>query len=130
MSRATSQPAEGISSHTCATAHPARPGPHRYYQCLPGNASSPGGGNLNYGGTPGVIAGTLGLWAQCGGKGGNCASFECADAIYPNQTCAAGTSCQRMDEWYSQCRPAGTMWGTCTQVRGGGGRVAFCGLCL
>jgi hypothetical protein len=24
-----------------------------------------------------------------------------------------------MDEWYSQCRPAGTMWGTCTQVRAG-----------
>jgi hypothetical protein len=51
----------------------------QYHQCLPGGGS---GGSLN-------------VWDQCGGKGGNCAGFSCVDAPYPGQSCPGGTSCQR-----------------------------------
>jgi hypothetical protein len=63
-----------------------------YWQCQP-SASLPSSG------LGGSGQGTLELWAQCGGKGGNCASSSCADGPYPAQTCPAGSSCQRESEW-------------------------------
>jgi hypothetical protein len=83
-----------------------------YRQCVPGSGTgaAPGGG--------GSGGGTLNMWDQCGGKGGNCASYQCVDAIYPGQACPAGSSCQRLHEGYSQCRPAGSSYGTCEQVGG------------
>jgi hypothetical protein len=58
-----------------------------YYQCLPGGGSS----------------GTLKVWEQCGGKGGNCNSYGCVDAPFPRQSCPGGTSCQRKGECDSLC---------------------------
>jgi hypothetical protein len=88
-----------------------------YFQCLPGN----GGGWVGNG-----MGSTLNLWDQCGGKGGNCAQYTCADSLYPGQTCPAGSTCQRLHEWYSQCRPAGSSYGTCQQVGGRWRRTHRC----
>jgi hypothetical protein len=71
-----------------------------YYQCLPA----------------GQGFGTLDVWDQCGGKGGNCAQYACVDGLYPGQSCPSGSTCQRLHEWYSQCRPGGSSYGTCEQV--------------
>jgi hypothetical protein len=71
-----------------------------YQQCLPA----------------GQNFGTLNLWDQCGGKGGSCSQFTCADGLYPGQSCPPGATCQRLHEWYSQCRPGGSSYGTCEQV--------------
>ncbi len=83
-----------------------------YHQCLPGSGSGAGWG----GSGSGSAGSTLGLWDQCGGKGGDCARFTCEDGAYPGQSCPAGSTCQRLHEWFSQCRPAGTSFGTCEQV--------------
>jgi hypothetical protein len=53
----------------------------------------------------GAATGGLDIWAQCGGRGGNCGQYTCVDGAYPGQTCPAGASCQRLHEWYYQCRP-------------------------
>ncbi len=71
----------------------------------------PGSGAGSAQGGGGSAGATLNLWDQCGGKGGNCASYQCVDGLYP------GSSCQRLHEFYSQCRPAGSSYGTCEQVR-------------
>ena len=81
-----------------------------YSQCLPGSGGS-------WSGSGSGSASTLNLWDQCGGKGGNCASYTCVDGAYPGQSCPAGSTCQRLHEWYSQCRPGGTSYGTCDQVK-------------
>jgi hypothetical protein len=100
-----------------------------YHQCLPGSGGSGGGGGGSWsgggggsswsggGGGGGGSGSTLNLWDQCGGKGGNCGSFTCVDGVFPGQSCPAGSTCQRLHEWFSQCRPGGTSYGTCDQVR-------------
>jgi hypothetical protein len=93
----------GTADTECAA--PAHDDP-QYFQCLPGSGGWSGSGSGS----------TLNLWDQCGGKGGNCAQFTCIDGLYPGQSCPAGSSCQRLHEWYSQCRPGGTSYGTCEQV--------------
>jgi hypothetical protein len=80
---------------------------HRYHQCLPGSGSGSG-----------TAAGALALWAQCGGKGGDCSRYTCLDGIYPGQSCPSGSNCYKLSEWYSQCRPTGSSFGSCEQVRG------------
>jgi hypothetical protein len=60
---------------------------------------------------------TLKLWDQCGGKGGNCASFTCADGLFPNHTCPTNSSCLKQSQWYYQCLP--TEGYTCIPVQGG-----------
>jgi hypothetical protein len=88
--------------------HPPNLDTPQYFQCLPGSGGWSGSGSGS--------GSTLNLWDQCGGKGGNCAQYTCVDAIYPGQSCPAGSSCQRLHEWFSQCRPGGTSYGTCEQV--------------
>ena len=88
-----------------------------YHQCLPGsNGGNGGNGGSGGSGGNGGPSTTLNIWEQCGGKGGNCNTFACIDSLYPGQSCAAGTSCQRLSEWYSQCRPSGSSYGSCEQV--------------
>jgi hypothetical protein len=65
----------------------------------------------------------LSLWDQCGGKGGNCQAHQaCADAVFPSTSCPSGSTCQRLDEWYHQCRePSSTPSACgCKMVRGEG----------
>lgn len=46
---------------------------------------------------------------QCGGKGGSCNFFTCAeDAAFPNTQCISGLVCTRQSEWYWQCLPGTT----------------------
>ena len=60
---------------------------------------------------------SLRIWDQCGGRGGDCGKYQsCADAPYPGLSCPASASCQRLNEWYQQCRPAGSSFGSCQQV--------------
>jgi hypothetical protein len=87
------------------------PRPHdnpQYFQCLPGSGG--------WSGTGSASGSTLNLWDQCGGKGGNCAQYTCIDGLYPGQSCPPGSTCQRLHEFYSQCRPGGSSYGTCEQV--------------
>ena len=59
----------------------------------------------------GIAAATaqLALWDQCGGMGGNCKEAgACVDGPYPSKACSTNASCQRQDEWYWQCLPAGS----------------------
>ena len=51
----------------------------------------------------GATAQSLELYAQCGGKGGNCGSFACVDAPFPGKACPSGAFCHRQSEWYHQC---------------------------
>jgi hypothetical protein len=74
-----------------------------YYQCLP-TSSAAGGPTAS---TPAV--GDLKLWDQCGGEGGNCKQAgACVDGPYPGKACPAGASCQKQNNWYYQCLPAGS----------------------
>jgi hypothetical protein len=49
------------------------------------------------------------MYDQCGGKGGNCKNFTCANAAYPNYTCESGSSCKAQNEvsagssWHLDC---------------------------
>jgi hypothetical protein len=63
-----------------------------YHQCMP-QASA---------------GSSLSVWDQCGGKGGNCGGFSCADQQYPGYSCPSGSSCVRQSEWYRQCMPGST----------------------
>ena len=38
----------------------------------------------------GAAATSLAEWAQCGGLGGDCKSYQCLDGPYPSASCAAG----------------------------------------
>ncbi len=73
-----------------------------YYQCV----ASVGGDSSSWA-----------LWEQCGGRGGNCGGPDkpCADGPYP-RACPSGSSCQRLNEWYHQCRPLGSDFGSCRAV--------------
>jgi hypothetical protein len=57
------------------------------------------------------------LWEQCGGMGGNCGGPDrpCSDEPYP-RACPSGSSCQRLNEWYHQCRPLGSGFASCRAV--------------
>jgi hypothetical protein len=58
--------------------------------------------------TPSGQQGSISDWAQCGGRGGNCASYgSCDDGAYKGSGCASGSSCVRINEWYYQCQPGG-----------------------
>ena len=81
-----------------------------YYQCTPNSANDSGNVGSGSSGVP-----SLGIWEQCGGKGGNCGSYTCADGPYPAQ-CPSGASCQRLNEWYHQCRPTGSSFAGCKLV--------------
>ncbi len=68
-----------------------------YYQCLPTSSAFPTAG------------GALRLYDQCGGEGGSCKQAgACVDAPYPGKACPAGASCQKQNNWYYQCLPAGS----------------------
>jgi hypothetical protein len=63
---------------------------------------------------------SLGLWGQCGGRGGNCASFSCVDGPFPDLTCPAGSSCQRESEWSVICASKSScelLWPSCERRR-------------
>ena len=63
----------------------ARPPTCRYRQCLPEATFN---------------SSALPFWAQCGGRGGACASQQgCADAAFPAAQCATGSTCVRLSEW-------------------------------
>jgi hypothetical protein len=61
----------------------------------------------------------LRLWDQCGGEGGNCASFACVDGLYPGQSCPSGSSCLKQSNWYYQCLPTDSY--TCIPASGNAG---------
>lgn len=64
-----------------------------YWQCTP-SATPP---------TPGIT--TIATWGQCGGQGGECGTYQCIDAVFPDTQCAPGSTCQRQHQWYWQCKP-------------------------
>ena len=113
-------------AHCCAGGSTCTYVNDHYWQCLPSSAAAD---NLELQGaaTAGSPAGTsaagpstgssgaaLNMWDQCGGMGGNCQSYGCADAPYSGASCPAGTSsCSRLSEWYFQCLP------TTSQQHGG-----------
>ncbi len=75
-----------------------------YHQCkadgddfFPGSGAGDGSG------------GALKMYDQCGGKGGNCAAFTCADAAFTGYSCPADAVCDRKNEWYFQCVPPGSI---------------------
>lgn len=81
---------------------------------------------------------TIGLWQQCGGKGGDCAKGgACVDAPWPMTTCGPGAVAVRHNEWHWQCEPVGSQptanqrqlgWGE--QCGGKGGDCASKGQCM
>ncbi len=82
---------------------------------------------------------TIGLWKQCGGKGGDCAKYNaCVDAPWPMTTCGPGAMAVRHNEWHWQCEPVGSQpqaptsrqlgWGE--QCGGKGGDCANKGQCV
>lgn len=68
-----------------------------YWQCQPGgnnnintNNNGGNGGNENNGGKG------IGMWQQCGGKGGECNKFGgCSDAAFRGASCSGGSVCKR-----------------------------------
>jgi hypothetical protein len=85
-----------------------------YHQCLPANSSAPaaapGGGG----------AAVVPVWHQCGGEGGDCPALGCRDGPFPGLACAEGAACERLSNWYHQCRPAGGGSGGGGEEEGGG----------
>lgn len=60
--------------------------------------------NKNYTGSSG--GSTIPAYGQCGGAGGECAGYYCADKPFPGYKCVSGWTCQRQHRWYYQCLPA------------------------
>jgi hypothetical protein len=92
-----------------------------YWQCLPAGGGISSGGNPSERASTSTAAGpstgsgasagssdALSMWDQCGGMGGNCQSYGCADAPYSGASCPAGASCSRLSTWYHQCVPRGS----------------------
>jgi hypothetical protein len=94
-----------------------------FWQCIPSSSSGEEVGGLQQGTTSGSGTGDgkLNLWDQCGGAGGNCHSYGCADAPFSSASCPAGAICQRSSKWYYQCVPAS---GHQLQQQPGGGQGA------
>ncbi len=50
----------------------------------------------------------VGMYQQCGGKGGSCATDgQCDDKAWQGSSCPAGASCNRVNEWHWQCEGGG-----------------------
>jgi len=50
----------------------------------------------------------VGMYKQCGGKGGMCSSDgQCADNPWEGTRCPTGASCTRVNEWHWQCDTVG-----------------------
>ncbi|KAK9809025.1 hypothetical protein WJX72_008102 [[Myrmecia] bisecta] len=99
----------------CSSGFFCQRGNEFYWQCIPGTAGTPQPTSASTPSptTPATPIATspssvksLGQYAQCGGKGGDCPQYPagyCVDGPYPASTCPSGTSCIRQNEWYWQC---------------------------
>jgi hypothetical protein len=48
---------------------------------------------------------SLKVYDQCGGSGGNCRNYTCANDVFPSARCPNNTACLRQNSFYWQCLP-------------------------